>query len=95
MAFDKAHLTPLGYGDGQTYWYYKTADTPLVVDSAGYFTGEAVGMLKVGDVILLVQVDDPAAPGAVTAAGHHVVNQNDGTTVDVTNATALTVADLD
>lgn len=95
MAFDKAHLTPLGYGDGQTYWYYKTADAPTVVDTAGYFTGEAVGMLKVGDVILMVQVDDPAAPGSVTSAGHHVVNQNDGTTVDVTDATALSVADLD
>lgn len=95
MAFDKAHLTPLGYGDGQTYWYYKTADAPTVVDTAGYFIGEAVGMLKVGDVILTVQVDDPAAPGAVTSAGHHVVNQNDGTTVDVTDATALSVADLD
>jgi len=95
MAFDKAHLTPLGYGDGQTYWYYKTADAPTVVDSAGYFTGEAVGMLKVGDVILVVQVDDAAKPASVTAAGHHVVNQNDGTTVDVTDAAALSVADAD
>ncbi len=95
MAFDKAYLSPIGYGIGQTLWYYKTTDAPAVVDTAGYFSGAAVDMMRVGDVVLVVQVDDVDNPTSVTTAGHHVVNQNDGTTVDVANTTALTVTDTD
>lgn len=95
MAFDKANLSPIGYGNGQTLWYYKTTDAPGAVDTAGYFSGEAVDMMKVADVVLVVQVDDVDTPTAVTTAGHHIVNANDGTTVDVTDTTALTVADID
>lgn len=95
MAFDKANLSPIGYGNGQTLWYYKTTDAPGVVDTAGYFSGEAVDMMKVADVVLVVQVDDVVAPAVVTTAGHHVVNSNDGTTVDVTDASALIVTDID
>ena len=95
MAYNAKYLTLMAHGAGQQWWSYRTADTPATVDSAGYFTGEAVGMLKVGDLVFVQQVDDPAAPGSVTAAGWHLVLSNDGVTVDVSNATAVAVSDAD
>jgi len=95
MAYNAKFLTLMAHGAGQQWWSYRTADAPATVDSAGYFTGEAVGMLKVGDLIFVQQVDSPAAPASVTAAGWHLVLSNDGTTVDVSNATAVAVSDTD
>jgi hypothetical protein len=95
MAYDAKHLTLMAHGAGQQWWSYRTADAPATVDSAGYFTGEAPAMLKLGDLIFVQQVDDPAAPASVTAAGWHLVLSNDGATVDVSNATAVATADTD
>ncbi|NIA72531.1 hypothetical protein HBA54_28480 [Pelagibius litoralis] len=95
MAYDAKHLTLMAHGAGQQWWSYRTADTPVIVDSSGYFTGEAVGMLKIGDLIFVQQVDNAAAPGSVTAAGWHLVLSNDGSVVDVSNATAVSTADTD
>ena len=94
MAFDKQGLRLIRDLGPNHYWAYYTADTPATVDSAGYFN-EKAGELKVGDILLVVQVDDVAAPTSVSAAGHHIVNANDGTTVDVTDATALSETDTD
>ena len=95
MAYNATYLTLMAHGAGQQWWSYRTADTPATVDTAGYFGGAAVAMLKVGDLIFVQQVDDPAAPGSVTAAGWHLVLSNDGATVDVSNATAVATADTD
>lgn len=95
MAYDAKHLTLMAHGAGQQWWSYRTADTPVAVDSSGYFTGEAIGMLKIGDLVFVQQVDDPAAPASVTAAGWHLVLSNDGSVVDVSNATAVSTADTD
>lgn len=95
MAYNAKYLTLMAHGAGQQWWSYRTADTPANVDSAGYFTGEAVGMLKVGDLIFVQQVDNPATPGSVSAAGWHLVLSNNGSTVDVSNATAVATSDTD
>lgn len=95
MAYNAKHLTLMAHGAGQQWWSYRTADAPAAVDSSGYFTGEAIGMLKIGDLIFVQQVDDPAAPASVTAAGWHLVLSNDGSVVDVSNATAVSTADTD
>ncbi|MGD1878329.1 MAG: hypothetical protein ACFB13_12630 [Kiloniellaceae bacterium] len=95
MAYNAKYLTLMAHGAGQQWWSYRTADTPAMVDTAGYFTNEAVGMLKVGDLVFVQQVDNPAAPSSVTAAGWHLVLSNDGTTVDVSNATAVAITDAD
>ena len=95
MAYNAKYLTLMAHGAGQQWWAYRTTDTPAAVDSAGYFGGAAPAMLKTGDLIFVQQVDDPAAPGAVTAAGWHLVLSNDGTTVDVSNATAVATTDSD
>src|SRR3546814_10113322 len=69
MSYNAKYLTLMAHGAGQRWWSYRTADTPAAVDTAGYFTGEAVAMLKVGDLIFVQQVDNPAAPASVVAAG--------------------------
>lgn len=95
MAYNAKYLTLMAHGAGQQWWSYRTADTPAAVDTAGYFTGEAVAMLKVGDLIFVQQVDNLAAPASVTAAGWHLVLSNDGSTVDVSNATVVATSDTD
>lgn len=95
MAYNAKHLTLMAHGAGQQWWSYRTADTPAMVDTSGYFTGEAVAMLKVGDLIFVQQVVNPAAPASVVAAGWHLVLSNDGATVDVSNTTAVGTSDTD
>ena len=95
MAYNAKHLVMMAHGSGQQWWSYRTVDTPATVDTAGYFTGEAVAMLRIGDLIFVQQVDNADTPGSVTAAGWHLVLSNDGTTVDVSNATAVATADTD
>jgi len=84
MAFDKANLWPVNYANGNSLWFYKTADAPTAVDDSGYFN-EAVNRIKLGDLVHVVQVDDPAAPAAVSAVSLHVVVANDGSTVDLSD----------
>lgn len=95
MAYNPKHLTLMAHGAGQQWWSYRTADLPAEVDTAGYFTGEAVGMLKIGDLIFVQQVDNADSPGSVTIGGWHLVRSNDGTTVDLSNATAVTATNTD
>ena len=95
MAYDAKHLTLMAHGAGQQWWSYRTTDLPTQVDTTGYFTDEAVGMLKVGDLIFVQQVDNAETPGSVTVGGWHMVLSNDGTSVDVSNATAVPATDTD
>lgn len=94
MAYDANELALMAHGRNRKLYAYYTTDAPATVDTSGYFNA-ASGMLDIGDVILVVQVDDVAAPGSVTAAGWHLVLSNDGTTVDVSDATAIAVTDTD
>lgn len=94
MAYDANELVLMAHGRNRKLYAYYTADAPATVDTTGYFDA-AADMLDAGDVILAVQVDDPAAIGSVTAAGWHVVVSNDGGTVDVSDATAIAVTDTD
>lgn len=75
-------------------WSYRTEDTPATVDTSGYFNN-ASGILTVGDLIYVVQVDAAAVPTSVTAAGFHVVVSNAAGVVDVEDAEALTLTDTD
>lgn len=94
MAYDANELVLMAHGRNRKLYAYYTTDAPAAVDTSGYFD-DAVGMVDIGDVILVVQVDDVAAPGSVTAAGWHLVVANDGATVDVSDATAIAVTDTD
>ena len=90
MAFTRSNLTAIARGNGFTLWHYTTQDATATVDTAGYFN-TAVNELGVGDLIIRVTTS-----GAnVSTAGFHVVLSNDGTTVDVADTLAITVADTD
>lgn len=86
MAFDKSHLAAMVNADGQTWWQYKfTADTKATIDTTGYFN-DVANMLKVNDLMFVIASD---------GWGFFVVNANDGTTVDITDGTAVGATDID
>lgn len=85
MAFDISGLAVIKHFGANTLWAYtSTVDTNNEVDTAGFFTGDAVNMLKVGDVI---------RTNTATGLGECQVLSNDGTTVDVSDVVALAATD--
>jgi hypothetical protein len=68
-------------------WAYTSADAIAAVNSEGYFNS-AADMLKVGD---LMYIRDSATPTASLV----IVLSNTGTVVDVSDGTAISVADAD
>ena len=94
MAYDATGLVPIGgqskAGNAPQIFAYKTTDAHGTVDTSGYFNS-AAGLLKVGDVILVVVTSS----GNVSTAGWHVVMSNTGTVVNVSDVTALTVTNTD
>jgi hypothetical protein len=94
MAYDKDQLVLMAHGRNRKLHAYYTTDAPAVVDTSGYFNA-AAAMLDIADVILVVQVDDTTDVGGVTAAGWHLVVSNDGSVVDVSDATAIASTDTD
>jgi hypothetical protein len=95
MAFDIKHLSLENTVDGLNKWVYKSAgDTHATVDTAGYFSGDAVQMLRVGDLIDVVVFTDGTF-GTVSTYGRHIVLSNNGTTVNVSDVTAGTVTNTD
>lgn len=94
MAYDSSELALMAHGRNRKLFAYYTTDAPATVDTSGYFD-DAAQMLDAGDVILVVQVNNVATIGSVTAAGWHIVVSNDGTIVDVSDATAIAVTDTD
>ena len=94
MAYDKEQLVLMAHGRNRKLYAYYTTDAAATVDTAGYFNS-AVDMLDAGDVVLVVQVNNVATIGSVTAAGWHIVVSNDGAVVDVSDATAIATTDTD
>lgn len=89
MAFSFTDLAQVATGAGNSIWIYRTADTAATVDSADYFLG-AIGVLNVGDLIYVL-----SGIGGTPAYGLMVVLSNDGSAVDVSDATALGGTDTD
>lgn len=91
MAYSVTGLQPIGgqskAGNAPQMWSYSSADAIATVNTSGYFN-DAADLLKVGD---LIYVYDSATPTASLA----VVLSNTGTVVDVSDGTALSVADAD
>lgn len=90
MAFDSDDLHLVGGGSGQRLWLYNTTDTIATVNTAAYFTGEAVNMLQVNDVIIVA-----SSTGGTPVVSHTYVNSNDGSAVDVVDGVAVTATDSD
>ena len=93
MAFDKTGFQPIGgqakAGNAPQWWSYTAPGTDAIADinTTGYFN-EVADVLKVGDVI---HVWDSSVPTSTLVT----VLSNTGTVVDVSDGTALSVADAD
>lgn len=94
MAFSTSELVLMAHGRNRKLWFYDTADTAATVDTTGYFNA-ASDMLGIGDIIMVMQVDNVTTIGTVTAAGWHIVLSNAAGVVDVSNATVIAVTDTD
>ena len=92
MAFTVATFGPIGgqarKGKSSMWWTYTTTDAIATVNTAAYFTGDAVNMLQVRDMIIVADTNAPTT-SFVT------VLSNDGTTVDVSDGTAVAETDSD
>lgn len=92
MPFNRSHFAPIGNqaraGAAPQWWAYRTQDTAAQVAAAGYFNPVAP-LLRPGDVIHRLTVDNGGTP---VAAGLHVVLTVSNGAVDVSNETALTLA---
>lgn len=88
MAYSASGLTRIGGDSNGSMWRYTTTDAIATVNSAGYFTGEAVNMLAVRDLIVVHDTNTPTT-NFVT------VLSNNGTTVDVSDGTAVAETDGD
>jgi len=95
MAYSAPNLSSMTDANGFTQWRYDTLDTHATVDTAAYFTGDAVNMLKVGDIIDVCVWATAIRTGTVSTYGRHIVLSNDGTTVDTSDVTVGTVTDTD
>lgn len=96
MAFAQADLCQVAIlGRVRQLWSYVTTDAAATVAASGYFTGTAVNMLRVGDLIIretLSALPIVETTTTVTTWGIHVVLSNDGTTVDLSDALVGIVA---
>ena len=93
MAYNKDNLQPIGgqskAGNAPQMWSYTAhgTDTLADINTSGYFNN-AYSVLKVGDLIYLWDLSVPTASLVV-------VLSNASGVVDVSDGTALSVADAD
>lgn len=96
MAYSSSTLYKVAQAGARSHWRYETLDTHATVDTAGYFTGDAVNMLRVGDIIdVVVWATAIGTGGTISTYGRHIVLSNDGTTVNVSDVTAGVVTNTD
>lgn len=91
MAYSSTGLQPIGgqgkAGTAPQMWSYTSADAIADVNTSGYFNS-AADLLKVGD---LMYIRDSATPTASLV----IVLSNASGVVDVSDGTAISVADAD
>lgn len=91
MAYSVTGLQPIGgqakAGNAPQMWSYTSVDAIATVNTSGYFN-DAADLLNVGDLIYVYDSNTPTASLVV-------VLSNTGTVVDVSDGTALSVADAD
>ena len=96
MAYSSAGLTRMASGGGANIWFYRSTDNKATVNSSGYFTGDAVDMLNIGDLVIQQEVSGTIAlPTACDAGSLMWVVSNNGTVVDVSDGTDVVVTDGD
>ncbi len=76
------------------HWFYDTLDAAATVAAAGYFTGDALNMIRAGDLIFRrTWTTLPAAgvTGVLANGGWHLVLTSTGTAIDLTDVTPAIV----
>lgn len=95
MAFDIKQLSCISSLNGAQFFHYKSpGDAHATIDTAGYFSGDAVSFLRVGDLIDVVVFTD-ATFATVSTYGRHIVLSNNGVTVNVSDVTVGVVTNTD
>jgi len=91
MAYSATGLQPIGgqskAGNAPQVWSYTSTDAIATVNTSGYFNS-ASDLLKVGD---LMYIRDSATPTASLV----IVLSNASSVVDISDGTAISVADSD
>ncbi len=91
MAYSETGLQPIGgqskAGSSPQMWSYTTTDAIAAVNTSGYFNS-AADLLKVGDLIYVYDSNTPTASLVI-------VLSNASSVVDVSDGTAISVADSD
>lgn len=91
MAYSSTGLQPIGgqgkAGTAPQMWAYTSVDAIATVNTEGYFNA-AADLLKVGDLMYIHDSNTPTASLVI-------VLSNTGTVVDVSDGTAISVADAD
>ena len=91
MAYSQTGLTPIGgqskAGNAPQMWAYTSADAIATVNTSGYFNS-ASDLLKVGDLMYIRDSNTPTASLVI-------VLSNASSVVDVSDGTAISVADSD
>ena len=91
MAYSQTGLTPIGgqskAGNAPQMWAYTSADAIATVNTSGYFNS-ASDLLKVGDLMYIRDSNTPTASLVI-------VLSNASSVVDVSDGTAISVADAD
>jgi hypothetical protein len=101
MAFRANNLHRVAGSGANSIWLYHDQDNDgtLAVDTAGYFAGDCPAMMRVGDLVIRVSASawntTTNLPTTIGTAGFHVVMVNSGTSVNVSDTTALTVTNTD
>ena len=90
MAYDSAGLTRLAGGSGLNLWHYSTTDTIATVNTAAYFTGEALNMMNLNDVIIAV-----TSTGGTPVVTLTYANSSTGSAIDVVDGLTVTATDSD
>lgn len=89
MAFNNAGLTCLANTAAASMWLLKTVDIVGDADAAGYITGATTTLagkgvagrgMKLGDIVVVQQVDSVTAPTTVSDVGMYYVSGLDATT---------------
>jgi hypothetical protein len=88
MAFAIAGLSLLATANGFSLWVYTTTDSIATMNTASYFTGDAVNFLNVRDVIICMDTSTPTTSFCL-------VLSNDGTDVDISDGTTIAETDGD
>lgn len=95
MAYSSTELVAMSEANGYTHWRYDTLDTHATVDTAAYFTGESLGMMRVGDIVDVIVWSTAIRSGTISTYGRHVVNASSGSAIDVSNVTVGVATDSD